>query len=108
VLIVNGGPAFWTRLAYQALVIGSPVMLSPAWLSTFIGAAFALPAKAVASAAVLSGDGSPRLRISSFDSILIRPRESMPHLMEPELGGELVVIPIDVDLALLEPLPQYQ
>jgi hypothetical protein len=48
-----------------------------------IGAAFALPAKAMARRIALSGDGSPRLRMSSFDSILIRPRESMPHLIEP-------------------------
>jgi hypothetical protein len=46
-------------------------------------AAFALPAKAMAHASALFGDGSPRLRMSSFDSILIRPRESMPHLVEP-------------------------
>jgi hypothetical protein len=32
---------------HPALVIRSPVMLSP-WLSTFIGAAFALPAKTIA------------------------------------------------------------
>jgi hypothetical protein len=57
-------------------------MLSPAWLSTLIGAAFALPAK-IAMASALSGDGKQRLRMSSFDSILIRPRESMPHLIEP-------------------------
>jgi hypothetical protein len=49
-------------------------MLSPAWLSTFIGAAFTLPAKAMAIASALSGDGSPRFRMSSFDSILMRPR----------------------------------
>ena len=63
---------------HQGLVIRSPVMVSPAWLSTFIGAAFALPANAMAIASALSGGGRPRLRMSSFDSILIRPRESMP------------------------------
>ena len=63
---------------HHALVIKSPVMLSLAWLSTFIGAAFALPAKAMAAQSALSGEGKPRLRMSSLDSILIRPRESMP------------------------------
>jgi len=70
-------------LLSHALVIRSPVMLSPAWLSTLIGAAFALPAKPIAMASALSGDSKQRLRMSSFDSILIRPRESMPHLIEP-------------------------
>jgi hypothetical protein len=74
---------------HHALVIKSPVMLSPAWLSTFIGGAFALPAKAMAIASALSGDGSPRLRMSSFDSILIRPRESIPHLTEPSWAASL-------------------
>jgi len=68
---------------HHAFVMRSPVMLSPACLSTFIGAALALPANAIAIASALSGDGSPRLRMSSFDSILMRPRESMPHLIEP-------------------------
>jgi hypothetical protein len=48
-----------------------------------IGAAFALPAKPIAMASALSSDSKQRLRMSSFDSILIRPRESMPHLIEP-------------------------
>jgi hypothetical protein len=74
---------------HQAFVIKSPVMLSPAWLSTFIGAAFALPANAMAIASALSGDGSPRLPMSSFDSILMRPRESMPHLIEPSWAASL-------------------
>jgi hypothetical protein len=33
-------------------------MLSPVWLSTFIGAAFAPPAKTIAIASAVSGDGS--------------------------------------------------
>jgi hypothetical protein len=36
--------------------------------------------------------------MSSFDSILIRPRESMP-LDRAELGSELVIIGVNVDLA---------
>jgi hypothetical protein len=39
---------------HHAFVIRSPVMLSPTWLSTFIGAAFALPAKAMAIARPLA------------------------------------------------------
>jgi hypothetical protein len=71
------------RGAYQGFVIRSPVMLSPAWLSTFIGAAFPRAENAIAAVSALSGDGRPLLRMSSFDSILIRPRESMPHLTTP-------------------------
>jgi hypothetical protein len=41
-----------------------------------IGAAFALPANVMAIASALSGDGKPRLRMSSFDSILMRGRGS--------------------------------
>jgi hypothetical protein len=51
-------------------------MLPPAWLSTLIGAAFALPEKIMAAVSALSGEGSPRLRMSSFDSILMRPRSN--------------------------------
>jgi hypothetical protein len=50
--------------------------------STFNGAAFALPAKAIAIASARSGDGKPRFRMSSFDSILIRPGESIPDLSD--------------------------
>src|SRR5687767_10738885 len=74
---------------HQAFVIKPPVMDSPAWLSTFIGAEFALPAKAIAIASALSSEGKPRLRMSSFDSILIRRRESMPHLIEPSWAASL-------------------
>jgi hypothetical protein len=45
---------------HHDLVIKSPVMHSLAWLSTFIGAAFALPAKAMAAQSALSGEGKPR------------------------------------------------
>jgi hypothetical protein len=54
-----------------------------------IGDAFALPEKIIAAVSALSGEGSPRLRMSSFDSILIRPRESMPHLIEPSWAASL-------------------
>jgi hypothetical protein len=67
-----------TSLRHQTLG-----MLSPAWRFTFIGAAFAVARTLWPSHRPLSGDGSPCLPISSFDSILIRPRESMPHLIEP-------------------------
>jgi hypothetical protein len=63
---------------HHAFVMRSPVMLSPAWDSTFIGAAFALPEKIMAAVSALSGEGSPRFRVSSFDSILIRPRSRCP------------------------------
>jgi hypothetical protein len=46
----------------------------------------------MAIASALSGDGHPRLRMSSFDSILTRPRESMPHFDGAELSGQLVLI----------------
>jgi hypothetical protein len=72
------------RENHQAFVMRSPVMLSPAWLARSIGP---LPCarleNAIATASALSGDGMPRFRMSSFDSILIRPRESTPHLIEP-------------------------
>ena len=64
-------------------------MLSPAWLSTFIGAAFALAENAIAAVSARSGEGKPRSRMSSFVSILIRPRESMPHLIEPSWAASL-------------------
>jgi hypothetical protein len=54
-----------------------------------IGAAFALPEKIMAAVSARSGEGSPRLRMSSFDSILMRPRESMPHLIEPSWAASL-------------------
>ena len=41
-LIVKWRSRVLDSVAYQAFVIRSPVMLSLAWLSTFIGAAFAL------------------------------------------------------------------
>jgi hypothetical protein len=44
---------------HHALVIKSPVMLL-AWLSTFIGAAFALPAKAMTAQSARSGEDKPR------------------------------------------------
>ena len=45
--------------------------------------AIALAENAIAAVSARSGEGRPRLRMSSFDSILIRPRESIPHLVEP-------------------------
>jgi hypothetical protein len=64
-------------------------MLSPAWLSTSIRPPRARPENNIAAVSALSGDGSPRLRMSSFDSILMRPRESTPHLIEPSCAANL-------------------
>jgi hypothetical protein len=48
-------------------------------ISMFIGAVFALAEKIMAAVSALSGEGSPRFRMSPFDSwILIRPWESTP------------------------------
>jgi hypothetical protein len=55
-----------------------------------------------------SGDGIPRLRMSSLLSILIRPRESSVPFRRAELGGEYVVELIDVDLAVLEQFARFQ
>src|SRR5688500_9451563 len=58
-----------------------------------------LPAKAMAIASALSGDGKPRLRMS-LDSILIRPAGVDAPLDRAKLSGELVIIRVDVDLTL--------
>jgi hypothetical protein len=39
--------------------------------------------KIMAAVSAQSGNSRPRLRMSSSDSILNRPRESIPHLIEP-------------------------
>jgi hypothetical protein len=49
-----------------------------------------------AIASALSGDSSPRLRMSSFDSILILPRESMPHLIEPSWSNRSPQMPAEL------------
>jgi hypothetical protein len=54
------------------------------------GAAFALAENAIAAVSALSGEASPRLRMSSFDSILIRPREAMPYLIDPSWAASLL------------------
>jgi hypothetical protein len=59
---------------HHAFVIKSPVMLPAAWLSA-PSARQTWAKNAIAAVSALLGDGRPRLRMSSFGSILIRPRD---------------------------------
>ena len=64
-------------------------MLSPARLSPSTGLPWARPENNIAALSALFGDGRPRFRMSSFDSILMRPRESTPHSIEPSWAANL-------------------
>jgi hypothetical protein len=81
-------------------------MLSPARLSPSTGLPWARPENNIAALSALFGDGRPRFRMSSFDSILITTTRVDAPFDRAELGGELVIVRVDVDLAVLKDLSQ--